>query len=105
MPEDDSRQAIAERACAAMYEHDYATQCPGILIASLTPPDRTRAVSTRCVGELLHNRHRRNVDLPLDAYYRVIDATTAELYAAGAGLSAHLAGGETAAPPEAGDPS
>jgi acyl-CoA thioesterase len=47
MPEDDSRQAIAERACAAMYEHDYASQGLGIVIASIAPGRATAVMTVR----------------------------------------------------------
>lgn len=52
----------------------------------------TRAVSTLCEGEILQNRHRRDVDLAAADYYRIIGAKTAELYGVGAGLAAHLSG-------------
>lgn len=55
----------------------------------------TRAVSTLCEGEILQNRHRRNVDLEESLYYRIIEEKTAILYAAGCGLSAHLGGAPT----------
>jgi octaprenyl-diphosphate synthase len=51
----------------------------------------TRAVSTLCEGEILQNRHRHDAGLSEDDYYRIIGAKTAELYAAGAALAAHLA--------------
>lgn len=51
----------------------------------------TRAVSTLCEGEILQNRHRRDPDLTEETYYSVIGGKTAELYAAGAGLAAHMA--------------
>jgi octaprenyl-diphosphate synthase len=51
----------------------------------------TRAVSTLCEGEILQNRHRRDPELTESTYYSVIGGKTAELYAAGAGLAAHVA--------------
>jgi octaprenyl-diphosphate synthase len=52
----------------------------------------TTAVSRLCSGEILQNRHRRDVALSEDLYYQIIESKTAELYAAGCELAAHLAG-------------
>lgn len=52
----------------------------------------TRATSRLCEGEILQNRHRRDAGLTEAQYYRIIGDKTAELYASGSGLSAHLAG-------------
>ncbi len=47
MSNDDPRQAIAERACAAMFEHDYASQGLGITIASIAPGRATADMTVR----------------------------------------------------------
>lgn len=52
----------------------------------------TGSVATLCEGEILQNRNRGNLRLAEETYYDIIDAKTAELYAAGCELAAHLAG-------------
>jgi octaprenyl-diphosphate synthase len=52
----------------------------------------TRAVSRVCEGEILQNSQRAAVDMEESTYYRIIDQKTAELYAVGCSLAAHLTG-------------
>lgn len=57
----------------------------------------TRALSTVCEGEILQNRRSHDPNLPEDVYYAIIDAKTAELYARGCELAAHLGGASSEA--------
>jgi octaprenyl-diphosphate synthase len=52
----------------------------------------TSALGTVCEGEILQNRRSHDPGLTEETYYAVIDAKTAELYARGCELAAHLAG-------------
>jgi len=52
----------------------------------------TGALSTVCEGEILQNRRSHDPRLSEEVYYSIIDAKTAELYARGCELAAHLAG-------------
>jgi octaprenyl-diphosphate synthase len=54
----------------------------------------TSALSTVCEGEIVQNRRARDPKLSEEVYYDIIDAKTAELYARGCELAAHLAGAD-----------
>jgi acyl-CoA thioesterase len=43
----DAAQALAERACAAMFEHDHASQGLGIAIAAIAPGRATATMTVR----------------------------------------------------------
>ncbi len=66
------------------------------LLASMGDPRSlttlTDALSVVCEGEILQNRRAHDPELSEQVYYEVIDAKTAELYARGCELAAHLAG-------------
>jgi octaprenyl-diphosphate synthase len=66
------------------------------LAASFPTPEicRTVAMSTNtvCSGEILQTQHRRDFQLSLGEYFRVLEMKTAELFALSSELAAYLSG-------------
>lgn len=64
------------------------------LAASFPTPEICRAVAsatnTVCSGEILQTRHRRNFELSLKEYFRVLEMKTAELFALSCDMAAFL---------------